>query len=275
MKRKGFTLIELLVVVAIIAILAAMLLPALSKARQNARNVACISNLKQIGLAFLMYANDNNEYLPPDQGTASDGTGGYWCDIVAPYIYNGKTFSSAEYNWLYGNKSSVFACPNEASKLAYGGTTYGINGNGNYSGAGNTAPNGICACKLSLFTKPSQTFMVADSDPQDNFGYRLTWQSALYYSSNLISSFDPTLSTQADFYYASYYHGGQQNLLNGFVNFVFVDGHAQALKFTNIPICPDDPVNGGTYYQGYAASLNGFYSPLDNYFWGYLPVTHH
>ena len=64
MKKRGFTLIELLVVIAIIAILAAMLLPALARAREQARRGVCISNLKQIGLACHMYAQDFEELFP-------------------------------------------------------------------------------------------------------------------------------------------------------------------------------------------------------------------
>ena len=63
-NKKGFTLIELLVVIAIIAILAAMLLPALARAREQARRANCISNLKQLGLASHMYAQDYGEYFP-------------------------------------------------------------------------------------------------------------------------------------------------------------------------------------------------------------------
>jgi len=84
MHKRGFTLIELLVVIAIIAILAAILFPVFARAREKARQTACLSNLKQIGLAILMYADDYDEALPGYQ----QPWGVEWKDLLEPYMRN-------------------------------------------------------------------------------------------------------------------------------------------------------------------------------------------
>src|SRR6516164_7405744 len=93
-RNHGFTLIELLVVIAIIAILAAMLLPALAKAKQKAQSIQCLNNLRQWGLAFRMYADDNGEFVPEEGNvgvgindpTGSDNLDFAWYNCVAPTV---------------------------------------------------------------------------------------------------------------------------------------------------------------------------------------------
>src|SRR5688572_29027100 len=86
-QAAAFTLVELLVVIGIIAVLMAILMPALSKARQASQTIKCASNLRQLGLATAMYTNENQGWLPyPTTMPGVPGDGALWFNMVDPYL---------------------------------------------------------------------------------------------------------------------------------------------------------------------------------------------
>jgi prepilin-type N-terminal cleavage/methylation domain-containing protein/prepilin-type processing-associated H-X9-DG protein len=110
MKRQGFTLIELLVVIAIIAILAAILFPVFGRARENARRAACSSNLKQIGLGLIQYAQDHDERMPLWPKDSAGGNVKNAENFMDPTAANFKR--NPYYAMLpYLKSTQVFACP--------------------------------------------------------------------------------------------------------------------------------------------------------------------
>jgi prepilin-type N-terminal cleavage/methylation domain-containing protein/prepilin-type processing-associated H-X9-DG protein len=115
MRIRAFTLIELLVVIAIIAILAAILFPVFAQARDKARSATCVSNLKQLGLGWLMYAQDYDETFPMTAQLNGLGFQIFWQSNVEPYIKSGAREHPTE-GWtiVSENINSIYICPNYA-----------------------------------------------------------------------------------------------------------------------------------------------------------------
>jgi prepilin-type N-terminal cleavage/methylation domain-containing protein/prepilin-type processing-associated H-X9-DG protein len=149
MRRRGFTLIELLVVIAIIAILAAILFPVFARAREKARQTSCLSNVKQITLGILMYAQDYDERLliASNWQIIVDGSvrGTAWHRALDPYINNDEVFNCP-------------SCPDDRDRLSYG-WNYQEFGEGHSGGNLSKYPH----TKLAVVQHPASTIITGDT----------------------------------------------------------------------------------------------------------------
>jgi prepilin-type N-terminal cleavage/methylation domain-containing protein/prepilin-type processing-associated H-X9-DG protein len=213
--KRGFTLIELLVVIAIIAILAAILFPVFARAREKARQASCLSNVKQLDTAYLMYAQDYDEstcptYLPPVQSpdridmwiwekTAEPGHLG---SRLMPYIKNEQMLRCPS------AKSTIWGYGMNYYPTRYAQATIGSSGPGEYGHGG---------ASLAAFARPAETIVLGDSRSARGCPY-------------IGNAYFPGYSFRS----SGYVCGGTDPRHNDGINVGYADGHAKWLPESKV-----------------------------------------
>jgi prepilin-type N-terminal cleavage/methylation domain-containing protein/prepilin-type processing-associated H-X9-DG protein len=267
-SRRAFTLIELLVVIAIIAILAAILFPVFAQAREKARQSTCLSNLKQIGLAMMMYVQDYDETFPFAQTSFADtapypGGDATWRAVLQPYIKNGQ------------GRGSLLSCPSDPALQANGSTSYAVNG---VLFGANEAPQGAltgftASFALAAINAPADLLAVADTshwidggsgtdflrvgDAQrgGRAGANVPFGADTIQAARTLQTLFKTPACDFTDYRGTPWDGSTDNcagttsswgmkvpayrhtrngLGTGFANIVFADGHVKARRFGNL-----------------------------------------
>jgi len=259
-KRSGFTLIELLVVIAIIAILAAILFPVFARAREQARKISCISNLKQIALGELMYVQDYDERFtgwnpnPAQNAWNLPNGSGWWMNQVYPYIKNYQVYACPDDTRPDGaNNGWGYAVIPNTTPTQYYVSSYGIS---EYLANVNNAFQ-----KQASIPTVSQTVMFTDAEGPlindwDNCNGPATYPNG--FTRTWFANWDQWSPYYPYDTYKDYARHSQGS------DIAFVDGHVKYMQNTawSIP-----PVNGDVCGSNYAPRKEKpIYNPVNQPF---------
>jgi len=242
-RRTGFTLIELLVVIAIIAILAAMLLPALAKAKDRAKMTGCNNSIRQVALAFMMYASDNGDQAPPlNSGNYSSAysttKGTWWFNILSQGNYLGNSGNVSNGVWVcpsvqqpadispgvtasYGQQMGGYG-PCEGVTETGGIIRYGLSSSG--------APLG--SKKFSQIIRTSQIWLMGDVGVPKKFPWPDTQPTCGYYTEITTKQPSPGIGWQIYGQSMQKQPAVRHSTLTRAV-LSFCDGHTESWKWTD------------------------------------------
>lgn len=246
MRKKAFTLIELLVVIAIIAILAAILFPVFSRAKEKAKQTACISNMRQMSTGIMLYMSDYDDGLPMSSNYAvpTNDPNRLWTNQISPYL----------------NTKGVFVCPSSEGDYSdnwnnRGQQTIGLTDITSYDPAGcveGTVGVGPCegfttAANGNRFTDTARTALIADTPggtvAAKYRGYTFSSYNGQYNAAlpelstplcsdrDLVFELNALAPSQLKPIYARHMKTGKDQ---GFCSIVFADGHAKAVNAKSI-----------------------------------------
>jgi prepilin-type N-terminal cleavage/methylation domain-containing protein/prepilin-type processing-associated H-X9-DG protein len=245
--RRGFTLIELLVVIAIIAILAAILFPVFARAREKARQSSCTSNLKQLGTALMMYAQDYDEMLMDTlmgRDTGTDKSRWFaWNATLMPYVANGQVFvcpsargwtspNVAVGGMIMGGYGAVREVLGYAGGLDYRAADWGTDANKDAPGYGQP---------IAMMDAPAENIVIIDST---------YWVCQRGYWERTDNATTPTAAL-ATKYNNAYYTVDSRH--NGQANAAFADGHVKSLPqgLQAVPRAHANPMAGAGPWRYY------------------------